>query len=132
MLARGIEEYDVGLTYRRADDIGALRGADDGVGNFGIRDQHILDVARQVDHEGFADAQRKKARIHRAIGGQRRRDPVVAREERRQGRIDRQRGDGRKRHGADHKCPQRRLNSSAFHIRGPFRHFCVTVELAMP
>src|SRR5437763_1758766 len=79
LLARGIEKYDVGLTYRGADDIGALRGADDGVGNFGIRDQHILDVARQVDHEGFADAQRKKARIHRAIGGQRRRDPVVTR-----------------------------------------------------
>ena len=77
MLARGIEEYDVGLTYRRADDIGALRGADDGVGNFGIGDQHILDVARQVDHDGFANAERKKARIHLAIGAHRRRDPVV-------------------------------------------------------
>ena len=73
LLARGIEEHDVGLADRGADDVGALRGADDGVCDLGIGDQHILDVARQVDHDRFADAERKEARIHLTIGGNRRR-----------------------------------------------------------
>ena len=72
LLARRIEEHDVGLADGRADDIGALGGADDGVGDLGIGNQHILDVARQVDHDGFADPERNRARIHLPVGGDRR------------------------------------------------------------
>ena len=78
LLARGIEEHDVGLADRGADDVGALRRADHGVGDLGIGDQHILDVARQVDHDRFADAERKEARIHLAVGDDRRGGAVVA------------------------------------------------------
>ena len=72
LLAGGIEEHDVGLADRRADDVGALRRADDGVGDLRIGNQHVLDIARQVDHDRLADAQRKKARIHLPVGGNRR------------------------------------------------------------
>src|SRR5437867_7474313 len=48
--AVGIEEKHIGLAGLDADDVGAPRGAHDCVGNGGIGDQHILDVARQVDH----------------------------------------------------------------------------------
>ena len=73
LLAGGIEEDDVGLADRGADDVGALRRADHGVGDLRIGDQHILDVARQVDHDRFADAERQEARVHLAVGGDRRR-----------------------------------------------------------
>ncbi|MGY4484899.1 hypothetical protein ACVWWR_004090 [Bradyrhizobium sp. LM3.2] len=57
LLAGGIEEHDVGLADRGADDVGALRRANDRIGDLGISDQHVLDVARQVDHDRLADAQ---------------------------------------------------------------------------
>jgi hypothetical protein len=66
LLARGIEEHDVGLADRGADDIGALGRANDGVGDLGIGDQHILDVAGQVDDDGLADAEREGSRVHLA------------------------------------------------------------------
>jgi hypothetical protein len=71
LLAVGIEEHHVGLPDRLADNVGALRGADDGVGDLRIGDQHILDVARQVDHDRFADAKRDKAGFCRRDGGDR-------------------------------------------------------------
>ena len=60
--AVGVEEEDVGLPDGDADHVGAARGADHGVGDLGIGDQHVLDVARQVDHDRFADAERNEAR----------------------------------------------------------------------
>ena len=132
LLARGIEEYDVGLADRGADDVGALRRTHHGVGDLGIGDQHILDVARQVDHDRLADAERQEARVHLAVGGNGRRDAIVARHHGRQRRIERQRCDGRKRQGADQKGPHRRLISPAFHIARPFGHFCVVVWLETP
>ena len=60
LLARGIEEHHVGLTDRGTDDVGALRRAHDRVRNLGIGDQHILDLARQVDDHRFADAERQE------------------------------------------------------------------------
>ena len=56
------KKIDVGLADRDADDVGAARRADDRVGDLGIGDQHVLDVARQVDHDRFADAERHEAR----------------------------------------------------------------------
>ncbi len=115
LLACGIEEHDVGLTDRRADDVGALRRAYDSVRNLRVRNQHILDVARQIDHDRLADAERKKARVHLSIGGDRRDGLIVARHGRDQGRIECHRGGGRKRQGADQKTPHR-LISPAIHI----------------
>ncbi len=132
MLARGIEEHDIGLTDRCANDIGALRRADHGGRNLRIGDQHILDVARQIDHDGFADAKREEARIHLSIGGNRRQGAIVARHDGRQSRIKRQRRDGRKRQGADQESPDRSLISPAFHIGRPFGHFWVVVVLETP
>ena len=60
--AFGVEEVDVGLADRDADDVGAARRADDRVGDLGIGDQHVLDVARQVDDDRFADAERDELR----------------------------------------------------------------------
>jgi hypothetical protein len=117
--ACGIEEHDVGLADRRTDDIGALRGAYHGVGDLRIGDQYILDVARQVDHDGFADAERKKARVHLSVGGDRRDRAVVGGDYRRQGWIEYQRCDGRKRQGADHQGPHSRLISPAHHNGRP-------------
>ena len=73
LLAGGIEEHDIGLADGGADDVGALRRTHDGVGDLGIGDQHILDVARQVDDDRLADAERQEARVHLAIGARRRR-----------------------------------------------------------
>ncbi len=42
--------------------IGAARGADDGIGDLGVGDQHVLDVARQVDDHGLADSERDEER----------------------------------------------------------------------
>ncbi len=64
LLAFGIEEVHVGLSDRAADDEDAARGAHDGVGDLGIGHQHILDVARQIDHDRFADRQAPSAAIH--------------------------------------------------------------------
>ena len=96
LLAGSIEEYDVCLTDRSADDIGALGGADDGIGDLGIGDQYVLDVARQVDDDRFADAKGERARIHLAGRGRSRRHPVIAGDHRRQRRIQRQRRHRRK------------------------------------
>ena len=89
LLTLGIEEHDVGLADCGADDVGALRRANHGVGDLGIGDQHVLDVARQIENHRLADAKRQKARprlsdnavFTRSHGGQR--------------RIERQRGDDR-------------------------------------
>ena len=134
LLAGGIEEHDVGLADRGADDIGALGGADDGVGDLRIGDQHVLDVARQVDHDGFADPEREEARVHLPVGGDgaARRDAIVARHHRRQRRIERERSDGRKRQGADDERPHHRLIFPALHIVRPFGHFCIVCWLATP
>ena len=47
--ALGIEEEDVGLSDADADQIGAPDRADHRIGDLGVGDQHVLDVARQVD-----------------------------------------------------------------------------------
>ena len=60
--AFGVEEEDVGLADRDADQVGAPRRAHDRVGDLGIGDQHVLDVARQVDHDRLADAERDELR----------------------------------------------------------------------
>ncbi|MGY4456703.1 hypothetical protein ACVWYI_000663 [Bradyrhizobium sp. LB13.1] len=65
LLAVGAEEHDVGLADLCADDIGALGRADHRIGNLGIGHQHVLDLARQVDDGGFADAERQEARPRR-------------------------------------------------------------------
>ena len=49
--AFGVEEIDVGLADRDADDVGAARRADHRVGDLGIGHQHVLDVAGQVDDD---------------------------------------------------------------------------------
>ena len=72
LLAVGVEEHDVGLADRGADDVGALRRADHGVGDLGIGDQHVLGFARQVDDDGLADAERKEARPDRDRTGDQR------------------------------------------------------------
>ncbi len=54
----GVEEEHVGLADRDADQVGAPRGAHHRVGDLGIGHQHVLGVARQVDHHGLADADR--------------------------------------------------------------------------
>jgi hypothetical protein len=51
-----------------ADDISAPRRADHGVGDLGIGDQHVLDVARKIDDHRFADAEREGARAEIACG----------------------------------------------------------------
>ena len=55
LLALGIEEVHVGLAHRAADEECAPRRPHHGVGDLGIGDQHILDVARQIDNDRFAD-----------------------------------------------------------------------------
>ena len=60
--AFGVEEKDVGLADRDADHVGAARRAHHRVGDLRIGDQHVLDVARQVDHHRLADAERHEAR----------------------------------------------------------------------
>jgi hypothetical protein len=109
LLAGGIEEHDVGLADRGADDVGALRRTDHGIGDLGIGDQHVLDVARQVDDDGFADAERQETRVALTVGGGGRgADAVVAGERRRRhGLIEHQRRDCRKRQGAGRQAPQR-------------------------
>ena len=126
LVAFGVEEEDVGLSDRRADDVGAARRADDRVGDLGIGDQHVLDVARQVDHHRLADAERNEARVGVAadhldaagIGGDR---PLIA------GRGGADRGDPERgdrcgeRGGADQHCschvavPCRRFQSGCRH-----------------
>ncbi len=132
LLAGGIEEHDVGLADRGADDVGALRRADDGIGDLGIRHQHVLDVARQVDDHGFADAEREKARVHLAVMGNRRRDAIVARQHRRQSLVQHHRRDSRERQGADREGPYHRLISPALHFARPLGHFCIVVWLETP
>ena len=67
LLAVGVEEEDVGLSDRDADQVGAARRAHHRVGDLRIGDQHVLDVARQVDHHGLADAERH--RLARGVAG---------------------------------------------------------------
>ena len=62
LLAVVVEEEHVGLSAGRADDVGAARRADHGVGDLRIGDQHVLDVARQVDDHRLADAERDETR----------------------------------------------------------------------
>src|SRR6202041_1756430 len=51
-----------------------------------------FNAARQIDHYGFADAERQKPRIHLPVGGNnRRRGAIVARHHRGQDRVERQR-----------------------------------------
>ena len=133
LAAGGVEEHDVGLADRGADDIGALRRADHGVGDLGIADQHVLDLARQVDHDRLADAERQEARVHgagrRGRHGGRWRGAIVAGDDRRQHRVERQRGDGRIGQGAGEERPHRQPIHPAFHVLHP--HRCAAVEGAM-
>ena len=62
LLAVVVEEEHVGLADRGADDVGAPRRADHRIGDLRIGDQHVLDVARQVDHHRLADAERNETR----------------------------------------------------------------------
>ena len=89
LLAFGVEEVNVGLADLDADDVGAARRADDRVGDLRIGDQHVLDVARQIDHHRLADAERHEARLRlRADDLRPRRDgaPTPARPRARRGR----------------------------------------------
>jgi hypothetical protein len=60
--ALGVEEIDVGLPDRDADQISTARRAHDRVGEFRFRNQHVLDVARQVDHDRLSDAELNETR----------------------------------------------------------------------
>ena len=62
LLALGVKDKNAGLALLDADDVGAARGAYDHIGNRGIGDQNIFDVARQVDDKGLADAERHGVR----------------------------------------------------------------------
>ena len=118
LLAVGIEEHDVGLADRRADDVGALRRAHHGVGDLGIGDQHVLNVARQIDNHGFSDAERQEPCLDRSAGGNRNRVGIgIGRDDRREGRIERQRGNGRERQGANDESPQPQLIAPALTAR---------------
>ncbi len=68
LAAVGVEEEDVGLADRDADQIGSPRAAHHGVGDLRVRNQHILDVARQVDDHGLADPERHEPRRRIADG----------------------------------------------------------------
>ena len=68
LLAFGIEEENVGLSDFVADQVSATRRADHGIGDPGVCDQNVLDVARKVDHHRFADAERDRARSEVAGG----------------------------------------------------------------
>ena len=63
-----IEEEDVGLAHFDADDVGAPRRPNDGVGDLGIGDQYVLNVARKIDDDRFADAERHRVRADVACG----------------------------------------------------------------
>src|SRR5215510_9363545 len=90
LLALGVEEEHAGLSDRGADDVGAAGRADDCVGDLRIGHQHVLDVARQVDHHRLADAERdelgarfaahhlddRRARVDRRHRGRSRSGPV--------------------------------------------------------
>ena len=95
LLAVGIEKHDVGLADRAADDIGALRGTNDGIGDLRVGDQHVLDVAWQVDDHGLADAERQEAHLDRTDGRCRNRILLGLGCDDRQQRSERQRGGGR-------------------------------------
>ena len=60
LAAFGIEEEHVGLADLDADEIGAARRANDGIGDRRIGDENILDIARQIEHDRFADAERNE------------------------------------------------------------------------
>ena len=119
LLAVGVEKHHVGLADRSADDIGALRRANDGIGDLGIGHQYVLHFARQIDDHRFADAERKKACLDRADGRCRHRILAgipgqflgqflvdLGRYDRHQ-RAERQRGDGRKQQGPHRSRPHR-------------------------
>src|SRR4029077_19735132 len=57
---------------------------------------------------------------------------IVARQHRRQGRVERERCDRRKRQGADDQGPHYRLIFPALHIVRPFDHFSIDCQLAAP
>jgi hypothetical protein len=81
-----------------------------------IGDQHILDVSRQIDDDGFANAKRKEACIRLTIGDNRCGGAVVARHHRGQDRIEYQSHHSRNRQGADHGGPHQQLIFLAFHL----------------
>jgi len=58
----GIEEVDIGLPDGDADQISAPRGAYHRVGDLGIGDQYVLDVARKVDDDRLADPEGNEIR----------------------------------------------------------------------
>jgi hypothetical protein len=64
-----VEKIDVGLPDLAADQISAAGRTDDRVGDLGIGDQHIANVAREVDHDRFPDADGDKTR-GRIAGGE--------------------------------------------------------------
>ncbi len=126
LAAFGVEEEDVGLAHGRPDDEGTPSRADDRVGNLGVGDQHVLDVARQLDHHRLSDPERNEARIlvaahhldSRGVGVA---DPLIARRGR-AGRDDCERRDQcRKRYGSGQyrsghvAIPRRRARSGRRH-----------------
>ena len=113
--ALGIEEHDIGLSDGPADDVGALGGVHHGIGDLRIRDQHVLDVAREVDHDGFADAEREKARLA-LPGGDLGCFVILTRLDRRHERIEHQRGNGRERQCADNATAPSQLICPTCHL----------------
>ena len=118
------KKIDVGLPDRDADQIGAPRRAHDGVGDFRIRDQHVLDVARQVDHHRLADAE-----LHEARGRFAGRRPGSSRL-RGIGRACRRRSRAVPRPTAAPRAPQREISVARRHITRPLpTHFGVGTVL---
>ena len=64
----GIEEVDAGLAPLDADDVGTAGRADHRIGDLRVGDQHVLDVARHVDHHRLADPERNELGIGLAGG----------------------------------------------------------------
>ena len=137
LVAVGVEEHDIGLADRGADDVGALRRADHGVGDLGVGDQHVLGFARQIHHGGLADAERKVAGSHRAeraghergvlgfLGGGLLDGIGFRGVGRPKGRRERQRGD--RRVGEDAKPEASHRVVTAFTGTHCTLHFCVVV-----
>jgi hypothetical protein len=112
--AFGVEEVHVGLADPVADDVGAARGTDHGVGDLGIADQHILDIVRQVDDHRFADAERNRMRSEVAGGD---RDRLRARVG--DQRVGRRRGAmrGSPRRGSHDRDDRRAERSPCGHVK---------------
>ena len=63
LLAVGVKEENIGLTHRNADHVDAPRGSNDRIRDFGVCDQYVFDVCRQVDGDRFANSERNRPEV---------------------------------------------------------------------